>query len=195
TAVVAVGLVVLAVAFAVRASRDDLGPGRVQIALGKLARAAEPALRQGSGPVIVHSDVGDQLFAESNFGHDELTVDFGLAGFDIVSGSKPGDPDATTRFGAFRAHPERATRELLIQVAGAKVPAGGRIVATADPLSASERATKAELQREVEGVCGIGDLHVVQRCSDQHPQVRAWLDRLDRIPDLPALQLVLVPRP
>lgn len=191
TAVVAVGVVVFSVVFAVRAARDDLGPGRVQIALGKLARAAEPALRHGSGPVIVHSDVGDQLFAQSNFGHDELTVDFGLAGFDVVSGSKSGDRDATTRFGAFRAHPERATRELLIQVAGAKVPAQGRIVATADPLTRSERTMQAELRREVEGVCGIGDLQVLRRCRDQHAQVGPWLDRLNSIPDLPALQLVL----
>ena len=192
TAVVAVAALVFSVALTVRASRDDLGPGRVQVALGRLAHAAEPALRDGSGPVIVHSDVGDQLFAQSNFGHDELTVDIALAGVDVVSGSKPGDRDATTRFGAFRAHPEQATRELLIQVAGSKVPGGGRIVATADPLSRSERTTKAELSREVEGVCGVGDLHVLQHCRDQHPQVRPWLDRLNAIPDLPALQLVLV---
>jgi hypothetical protein len=192
TGVVSVALVVLAVAFAVRCARDDLGPPREVDALGRLANAAKPALRVGSGPVLVRTQVQGQLLAPGGFGHDELTVDLALAGFDMVAGSRPGDLDAATRFGAFRAHPERATRTLVIQPDGARVPANGTVIARADPLASSQRATRTRLQHEISGACGVGNLQVLQRCQAKHPEVSRWLDELKPIPDLPALQLVLV---
>ncbi len=193
TTAAAGALVVVVVALSVRAARDDLGPERADVAVGRLAEAAAPVLRHGSGPVIARTEVRNQLFAESIFGHDDLTVDLALAGIDMVSGSKPGDIDAATRFGAFRAHPERATREVLLQADGASVPAGGRVIARADPLRPAERAARNRLETDVGRVCGVGDLHVLRRCRAEHPQVAGWLDRLNAIPDLPSLQLVLLP--
>ncbi len=119
-------------------------------------------------------------------------MDLALDGFDVVSGSKPNDLDAVTRFGAFRAHPERATRKLVLQLDGSPPPPGGRVIAHADPLDPHTRATQSRLLRDIAGVCGTGDLHKLKRCRTQHPQVARWLDQLQAIPNLPALQLVLL---
>jgi hypothetical protein len=191
--VVSVGLGVLAGGLTVRAVHNDLGPSRQVVALGQLARAAEPALRGGHGPVIVQSDVRNQVLQEAGFGHDEITVALALAGFDVVSGSKPGDIDAMTHYGAFRAHPERATRRLVLQLDGSPVPAGGSVVGRADPLTASERADRTRLLQQVTEVCGTGGLQVLHQCRAAHPNVGGWLDELGSIPNLPALQLSLVP--
>lgn len=189
---VAVALVAATAVFAVRSTRDNLGPAPEVSALSRLAHNAVPALRLAGGPVLVHTDVKGQLFAGAGFGRDELAVDLTLAGIDVVVDSKPNNLDAANRFGTFRANPGRAKLVVVLQVAGHSVASGATVIAKADPLGPGVRTRRDQLRADVARVCGIGDLHVLKRCRDAHTDVARWLDELAPIPDLPAFQLVLL---
>jgi hypothetical protein len=102
------------------------------------------------------------------------------------------------QFGDHRARPTRAVAELVLvsgRPRGAEL-AGGRVVATADPLTREQRAERGRLDRELARRGGSStDLAAAREAVARDPSLRALLEVSDGIPDLPVLSLVERPLP
>ena len=152
-------------------------------AVGQLATTVAPDLQGGATLVTAGTDPTQMLGGDP--GQATLVLDLERAGVDVVV-----DADLADHYGAHRAQPGRAVRELRLLTDLDPVPDGYRVVATADPLSPDQRAERTRIVQEHPELGS--DVPGKERLAFilAHPEVRADAEALNAIPDLPALTLV-----
>jgi hypothetical protein len=163
--------------------RADDPVGRV---VTELFRQAEPTIRGLPEPVLVSSTASPLLvFGTESVGIEILVLTLERAGIATAV-----DRSVADRFGSERARPELAAAELQLALQRDPVPDGYRIIATADPLTPTERAERLALLQSI----GLGDdadaSDIFQRLFDD-PSVRPVFDRLGAYTDLPPFVLLL----
>jgi hypothetical protein len=140
------------------------------------------------GTVLVGSDVrATQVFGGTEVGVSTLVLALDDAGVDVVVPA-----EAANRYGDRRAEPGRATAELRLVDATEPVPDGYRVLATADPVPADERAEREEIAARIPVLeeDGPAALREVERLIDD-PELGPLVRRYQALPDLPALRLIL----
>lgn len=137
---------------------------------------------------LVTSDIRGQLFVEVGYGIDEVNAALMLLGADVVV-----PVDRANRYGAARAHPERATYELKLIGEDASLPGGFVEIARVDPLG-SLRARRAELAAVIQRECGSpSGLAGLRQCNDSNKVAATAMRDLRDIEDLPIVRFVGAP--
>lgn len=189
-ATLAVGLVVLVVANSVVAVTARRPADPLQQAVLRLSSAAAPTARAAHGPVLVRSQVDvDTAIGGSEVGVEVMALALERRGIHVVV-----QRDFANRLGAFRARPALGREELLIVSASAPVPAGYRLVASADPLTHRQRADRERIPSELSRILPGATLHQIHARMRTDERFRSLVERLQQIPDLPPLALVARPR-
>jgi hypothetical protein len=140
------------------------------------------------GTVLVGSDVrATQVFGGTEVGVSTLVLALDEAGVDVAV-----PVEAANKYGDRRAQPERATAELRLVDATDPVPDGYRVLATADPVPADERAERDEIAARIPALDeeGPAALREVERLLED-PELGPLIRRYQALPDLPALRLIL----
>jgi hypothetical protein len=194
--VLAAGVVVASVAGVVDtvSHQEDSG---LQAAIDDLSRAGARAVADVDGRVRVRSDVRTRLLVfGQGIGPQSLALGLEREGVKVVVERR-----LAYQFGDHRARPRRAVAELVLvsgRPRGAEL-AGGRLVATADPLTREQRIERGRLDRELarrgSRDPGAPDLAAARAAVARDPSLRALLETEDAIPDLPVLSLVERPLP
>lgn len=139
-------------------------------------------------PVLISSTAAPSIvFGSHSEGLESLVLALERDGVKTVV-----DARLANRFGPERARPERARSELRLALEGDPVPAGARLVATADPLSAGERTERTRLLESI-GLGAEASIADIVGSVARDPSVRPVADRLTRFSDLPPFVLLLVP--
>jgi hypothetical protein len=153
------------------------GPDQPPAQDRELARVADRAVavaRDAHGPVLVQSDSSDPAGSHDSLQPEMLAAILNHAGVPVVV-----EPNLANRYGAFRAHPERAVIELRLSLASdAPTGAGWHVVTTVDPLSAARRATRGRLKAELDARGGVTTSlsELIDRVAE-HPELRDLADR------------------
>jgi hypothetical protein len=185
-AVVAVLLVAVVATNAITAATWRASTDPKERALLELRDKSLATARDAHGPILVRSEATTSTV----LGGSETDVEIlGLAlvrkGINVVVERGLGN-----RFGEFRARPARAVEEFLVVVASSPVPAGYRLVASADPLTARQRSVRSRLATELESILPHPTLQQVKERRDRDPHYASLLSRFGQIPDAPPLALV-----
>jgi hypothetical protein len=156
------------------------------------ARAATELHAAGAhDPTLVRSNAAGQLVFGSGvtIGREELVLALEHHGVPTVVDD---NLDSLVRFGAQRAKPARATRELLLTEATTATPPGWRRVAVADPLTPEQRHLRVELAQRLAAQPHLTFTQLRDLARRDH-ELAALLERLSTVPDLPVLALLLGP--
>ncbi|MBV8951506.1 MAG: hypothetical protein JOZ99_11565, partial [Actinobacteria bacterium] len=155
-------------------------------ALVSLANGGVAEARRAHGPILVVSRAPVTEALGTTDG-DVGVVGLALVrkGIDIVV-----DPGLANRFGAFRAHPERAREEFVVIAAGQPAPPGFHLVASIDLLGARRRAERNRLVAQLAEMAPHANLGQIGARIKQDPVYARLTAQLERIPNQPALALV-----
>jgi hypothetical protein len=169
------------------AASDSLGPPPDSRAIDQLGGRVASTLRALHAPVIVTSTVPSSVFSNIS-GRSELTLALVRRGVPVVVND---NLDDRVRYGDWRARPATASADVILVAApsGYQPPAGSRLLAVVDPLTASQRALRtraAALPHE--------PLATLRRRIQHDPELRALVEQLAKIPDFPPLAVLLTPR-
>lgn len=189
--VVAAGAVVLVGVSGVTIG-DVLGdwrePDRIADAVRALAAPGAEEVAGVDGPVLVRSRVDANLaFGGDDVAPEVLVLALERRGIETVV-----DADAANRFGARRARPDRAERELRLITADDTVPEGFEVVATADPLGDEGRRRRERLLAEA-GLPPDATVGEVIAAVAADPSRRRLGPALRDLPDLPRISLLVGP--
>jgi hypothetical protein len=161
-------------------------PDPVQTAVVHLADVALGEARGAHGPVLLRSRLDVNLpIGGRGAGLPSLALELERHRVAIVV-----DRDAEIRYGAFRAHPERAVEELVLTSPGTPVPDGAHVVATVDPLTRAQRAERTTLTAQLYQTLPNATLAQLRERMRRDAVFRRRVARVNAIPDLPVLQLV-----
>lgn len=153
-------------------------------AVHRLARAALPQVRDGASLITAATDPTQLLGSDP--GSPTLALDLERGGADVVV-----DAALEDHYGAHRANPARAVRELRLLTDRDPVPDGYRVIAIEDPLTPQQRAARNDLlARHPELGPAVSSAERLRLIQSQ-PDLRTAAEQLDRIPDLAVLTLAV----
>jgi len=168
----------------VDAWRAEPTPSPSVEAVHRLATAALPEVRTGASLITASNDPTQLLGSDP--GSPTLALDLERAGADVVV-----DASLADHYGPHRAAPARAVRELRLLTDRDAVPGGFRVIATQDPLTSKQRATRNDLLARYPELGPTVSRSDQLRTIQSRPDLRAAAEQLDRIPDLPVLTLAV----
>ena len=168
----------------VDAWRAEPTPNPSVEAVHRLARAALPQVRSGASLITAANDPTQLLGSDP--GSPTLALDLERGGADVVV-----DASLEDHYGTHRAAPARAVRELRLLTDRDPVPDGFRVIATQDPLTPQQRATRNDLVARYPELGSNVSRPDQLRMIQSRPDLRAAAEQLDRIPDLPVLTLAV----
>lgn len=180
--VAGVGLSLVNVVEAATYDRVDDPVGRVATGL---ARRAAPAIDALEDPVLVSTTAEPDVVFGGAVGLESLVLALERSDVETVVAVELAD-----HYGQERAQPKRATAELRLALEASPVPEGFRVVARADPLTATQRDDRVRLLRSI----GLGEGAVAEDVRgelDRNPSVRPVVERLEAYTDLPPFVLLL----
>jgi hypothetical protein len=153
-------------------------------AVHRLAETALPQVRDGASLNTATIDPSQLLGSDP--GSPTLALDLERAGADVVV-----DPSLEDHYGAHRADPSRAVRELRLLTDRDPVPEGFHVIATEDPLTPAQRARRNDLVARYPELGPTVSAPDRLRMIQSRPDLRAAAEELDRIPALPVLTLAV----
>jgi hypothetical protein len=162
----------------------------LEAAVMRLAVPAVATACAAGGPVLVRSEA----HAGTPLGGDEVGLEVLALALEHRGVRVVVDSRLVDRFGVGRARPQPVREELLIVPASQPVPAGYRLVATADPLTPRQRADRDRISEELAPVLRSSSLRQIAERARRDPRFGARLRRLKKIPDVPQLALIVRPR-
>ncbi len=192
-AVARVGVPVLTIAVlgfgianTIQAGQGLAAPPPQDQVLEHLADRAVPVARGARGPVLVQSNSRVPGGAGDSLGPEILAATLHQAGVPIVVNA-----EVANRYGDFRAHPSTAVLELRLSIASDRPTGDGwRVVATIDPLTPAQRATRDRLKAELDARMGVttSQKELIGRLTS-HPELRGLADRYSALVARPAMVL------
>ncbi len=174
------------VANTIQAGQGLAAPPAPDQVLEHLADRAVPIARGARGPVLVQSNSRAPGGAIDSLGPEVLAATLHQAGVDVVV-----NQEVANRYGDFRAHPATAVLELRLSVAADRPTGDGwRVVATLDPLTAAQRATRDRLKAQLDARIGVttSQKELITRLAS-HPELRGLARRYSALIERPAMVL------
>lgn len=183
--IVAVGLAAVSMVNLVDAVTHDPTPNVQRDAAVELAGRAVTVARAVDGPVLVTSTAeAGTVFGGRGFGEEELVLALDRAGHDVVV-----DPSRGNRYGPHRAEPDTAVFEVRL-ASSAERPDDFDVVDSVALTPPADRQEREELIEVIGERSDGGSLEDLARLAERDPELRAAIDRLEEIPELPTLTLL-----